>query len=244
MPVGGTPSHAARERRQPGHANLRIADAGARRAHPDAERSVAFGRVAARDHGVPRRRVGRVAMVRVGPLVPQPINRHGAGRTRAGRRVGQRDVELGGRLLDVTAEVRIGRDLVAAPSRIPPVSRQEMRIAVLGRDVEPAYRVTTALAPAAAGDADASKTKPVRPQPAMRPESSASISLGKRRDEVVIERCMVVLDDRIRVRRRAARHGGERAARRSAPATLRRAMAEGSGPAASAASSVSSARTG
>jgi hypothetical protein len=101
------------ERAPAGDAHPRIADACLRRAHRNAERAVAFGPVTAGNHRVTRREVGRVAMIRINALVPYAVDGLRPAGARAGGGVGERDVELGGRLLDVPGVSRIRAHLLA-----------------------------------------------------------------------------------------------------------------------------------
>ena len=66
---------------------------GVERAHVDCVRAVTLGDVPCGDHLRLYRGVGRVTMVRIHPLIPQPIHGNRAGRAGSGRGVRQRDVE-------------------------------------------------------------------------------------------------------------------------------------------------------
>src|SRR5438876_172916 len=79
-------------------------------------------------------------MIRIGAPVPQSINWNGVRRTGACRRVGQRDVELGRRFEDVAAVFGIDQYLRRQCGAFGGRRGNEMRVAVLRRNVIAARR--------------------------------------------------------------------------------------------------------
>ena len=134
-----------------------------RKAHGDGIRTVALGDVPGRRHLGLERRAGRVAVIRVGALVPQPVQARGAGRAGAAHDVGQRDEEHLARLQRIAAVVGIGQRLGGDRGALGLRRREKMGVAVLRRDVEAADG-TRGLVPAP-GRGHTLNDWPVRDQP-------------------------------------------------------------------------------
>src|SRR6516165_3251900 len=75
-------------------------------------------------------------MVGIGAIIPQAKYRDRADRAGSAGRVRKRDIESAGGLVHVAVVVRIGERLLKDGSALGGVSREEVRIAVLRRNVK------------------------------------------------------------------------------------------------------------
>ena len=195
-PGGGDPIAAKRNGRKTGHAHGGVAFCRCSRAHRHAVRAVPFGDITLGEHQCLGGGVGGEAMIAVGALVPQPIDRRGSGRAGAGRGVRQRNVERARRFVDEAAVIRVGRDLRQNCRTFRGRRGEEMRIG-RWRNVEPAHRIDARAAARRVGEC-LEREPGARPAEEMPRIEGLNIGL-QRRDEVVVERRVVVLDDRDRL---------------------------------------------
>src|SRR6266700_6471350 len=96
--------------------------------------AVALGQVAFREHLIAERSTGGIAVIRIGPIVPDPVDRDRSHGAIAGRRIGQPNLKGVRRLVHQRGKF-LPRLRTFGGRR-----RKEMRITALWRDVEPAYR--------------------------------------------------------------------------------------------------------
>ena len=137
-------------------------------------------------------------MIRVGALIPETVDGNRSGRACTGRRVGERDVERAGGLVLEAREVRIDRNLCQHCRAFGRRSGEEMRIRGW-RDVEAAHRIRAR--PGARLIGESLKRQP-RTRPAKELTRIERVDLRwQRRDEIVIEGRVVILDHRHGLRR-------------------------------------------
>ncbi len=162
------------------------------RAHHHEIRSVAFREPPARHHGIAQRGVRHVAMVGIRTVAEHAIDRQGA--CRAGAVDRQDDVH---ELRRLEHEGRIAQARLVALERAAP---EEMGVAVRGRDVVAAHRRAAGLR---------SGVDVERRAGALPATNGARVERGDLarhpRDEIVIERRVVILDDLDRRARRRER---------------------------------------